>query len=231
MRAMPVASVATMNDIRRDASGGHILIGGTGRAGTTLLVQWFTALGFDTGFELEEALTRTDPISHGGLEHSLARTLEAGTRLPYVAKSPWFGRKLRDYLDRDELKVKAAIVPMRDLTEAAESRRRVSQAAAEAGLDAGRHPGGLLGAKDPTLDARKQERQLARLFFDLVSALVAHDVPIYFLRFPDFARGRQDLYEALRPLLEAHGVTAGEAGDALRTVVRPDLIHEFPAGS
>jgi hypothetical protein len=30
----------------------HILISGTGRAGTTFLVQLFTALGFDTGFDL-----------------------------------------------------------------------------------------------------------------------------------------------------------------------------------
>ncbi len=219
------------NDDRTDASGGHILIGGTGRAGTTLLVQWFTALGFDTGYDLDQAMSSTDPISHGGLEHSLARTLEAGARLPYVAKSPWFGRKLRGYLDRDELRVKAAIVPMRDLEEAAESRRRVSSAAAEAGLDPERHPGGMVGASRPGSGGGKQERQLARLFYDLVAALVAHDVPIYFLRFPDFARGRQDLFAALEPLLTSHGVTAEEARAALGRVVRPELIHEFPAGS
>jgi hypothetical protein len=190
-------------------------------------VQWFTALGFDTGYDLDQAIQATDPISHGGLEHSFARTLEAGARLPYVAKSPWFGRKLRDYLDRDELRVKAAIIPMRDLQDAAESRRRVSQEAAVAGLDPGRHPGGVVGSSAGETTTGKQERQLARMFFDLVSALVAHDVPIYFLRFPDFARGDQDLYSALRPLLEAHGVTSEEAATALRQVVRPELIHRF----
>ena len=217
-----------MDQDRRDASDGHILIGGTGRAGTTLLVQWFTALGFDTGFDLEQALTSPDPISHGGLEHSLARTIAAGTPLPYVAKSPWFGRKLRDYLDRDELRVKAAIVPMRDLHRAAESRRQVTRRAAEAGIASERHPGGVVGASKGG-QAAKQEPQLARLFFDLVSALVDHDVPIYFLRFPDFARGRQDLYQALQPLLDAHGVTPVESRTALLQVVRPELIHEFPA--
>lgn len=49
----------------------HILIGGTGRAGTTLLVQYFTALGFDTGFTLDQAMQRVDSISRAGLEHSL----------------------------------------------------------------------------------------------------------------------------------------------------------------
>lgn len=217
-----------MNEIRRDATDGHILIGGTGRAGTTLLVQWFTALGFDTGFDLDDALARTDPISRGGLEHSLGRTLEAGVAMPYVAKSPWFGAQVGDYLENGTLRVKAAIIPIRDLHEAAESRREVSRRAAEAGHDPKKHPGGILGGAGSPQAAAKQEQKLARRFFDLVAVLVRHDVPIHFLRFPDFARGEQDLYQALRPLMDAHGVTAEESQAALRQVLRPDLIHEFP---
>jgi hypothetical protein len=49
---------------------GRILISGTGRSGTTLLVQYFTALGFDTGFTLEQALSRVDP-SRGGARDPL----------------------------------------------------------------------------------------------------------------------------------------------------------------
>lgn len=48
---------------RRSTDDGHILIGGTGRAGTTLLVRWFTALGFDTGFTPEEVAGRRSAIS------------------------------------------------------------------------------------------------------------------------------------------------------------------------
>jgi hypothetical protein len=215
-------------DDRTSSAAGHILVGGTGRAGTTLLVQWFTAMGFDTGFSLEEALSRTDPISHGGLEHSLGRTLGAGKPLPYVAKSPWFGKKLGDYLDAGDLRVKAAIVPIRDLHDAAESRRQVSERASEAGADPLKHPGGILGAgRAGRSAARKQEQQLARRFYELIATLVAHDVPTYFLRFPEFARGRQDLYDALGPLLAAHGVTRDEAATALGRVLRPELIHDF----
>jgi hypothetical protein len=219
-----------MNENRRDASGGHILIGGTGRAGTTLLVQWFTALGFDTGFDLEDALTRTDPISQGGLEHSLGRTLAADVPMPYVAKSPWFGEQVGDYLADGTLRVKAAIIPIRDLHDAAESRRDVSRRAAEAGHDPAKHPGGILGGGGSPQAARKQEQKLARRFFDLVAVLVRYDVPIHFLRFPDFARGRQDVFQALRPLMDAHGVTRQESDAALRQVLRPELIHDFPAG-
>lgn len=213
---------------RQSAADGHILIGGTGRAGTTLLVQWFTVLGFDTGFTLEEALTRTDPISNAGLEHSLSRTLEVGAPLPYVAKSPWFGAKLGGYLDSGQLRVRAAIVPLRSLADAAESRRQVSLRAEEAGGDPGKHPGGILGAgRDGGRTARKQEQQLARRFYALIHTLVSHEVPVYFLRFPEFARGQQDLDGALEPLLRGHGVGREEARQALARVVRPELIHDF----
>ena len=211
---------------------GHILIGGTGRAGTTLLVQWFTAMGFDTGFTLEEAQGGGDPISHGGLEHALSRTLAAGEPLPHVAKSPWFGPKLAAYVARGELRVEAAIVPLRDLYAAAESRRQVSTRAEEAGLDPHKHPGGILGAGRIGDEARKkQERQLARRFYELVHTLVALDVPIFFLRFPEFARGEQDLYAALEPLLVRHGVREDLARAALARVVRPELIHDFGGGT
>jgi hypothetical protein len=205
-------------------AGSHILIGGTGRAGTTLLVQWFTVMRFDTGFTVEEALARVDPISNAGLEHSLGRTLEVGERLPHVAKSPWFGPKLGDYIRSGDLRVEAAILPMRDLAEAAESRRQVSRRAAAAGHDPAKHPGGILGGARPGA-GQKQERQLARRFYELVHTLVTHDVPTYFLRFPEFARGQQDPSLALAPLLQAHGVGREEAREAFARVVRPDLIH------
>jgi hypothetical protein len=207
---------------------GHILIGGTGRAGTTLLVQWFTAMGFDTGFSLEEAQGGGDPISHGGLEHALSRTLAVGKPLPHVAKSPWFGPQLAEYVRDGRLPVEAAIVPLRDLHDAAESRRQVSTRAEEAGLDPLKHPGGILGAGRIGKEARKkQERQLARRFYELVHTLVALEVPIHFLRFPEFARGDQDLYAALEPLLTRHGVGEEDARAALARVVRPELIHDF----
>jgi hypothetical protein len=218
---------------RTSAEEGHILIGGTGRTGTTLLVQWFTALGFDTGFDLESARKQTDPISGGGLEHSLGRTLKAGLPMPYVAKSPWFGANLDEYLASGQLRARAAVIPIRQLGAAAESRRQVSDRAEQAGLDPAKHPGGILGAGQAgvVVAKGKQEQRLARTFFDLVYTLVAHDVPIYFLRFPDFALGRQDLYTALRPLLEPHGVTHDESNQALLMVVRPDLIHNYETTS
>ena len=66
----------------------HIIIAGTGRAGTTFLVQLFTELGLDTGFSKEDFLTKIDPISHGGLERSLDDANYE--KLPRVIKSPFY---------------------------------------------------------------------------------------------------------------------------------------------
>lgn len=210
-----------MTHDRRSTDEGHILIGGTGRAGTTLLVRWFTELGFDTGFTAEDVAARVDPISHGGLEHSLGRTLARGQRLPYVAKSPFFGQHLRGYLELGELKVKCFILPMRDLVEAAESRRNVSRRAGLAGKDPAKHPGGVV----MTHQKRGQEQKLAIHFYRLLHTLVDHDVPVRFLRFPDFAVGRQSLFDALAPLLLEHGVTRAQSDAALAAVVDPALLR------
>lgn len=214
-----------MGASRQSADNGHILIGGTGRAGTTLLVQYFTALGFDTGFTLEQATTRVDPISRGGLEHSLGRTLGRGEPLPYVAKSPWFAKSLGDHLASGELKVRCCIVPMRSLFGAAESRRSVSERAGLAGRDPDKHPGGMIRAKRGP--HKGQEEKLAVQFYKLLHTLVEHEVPTYFLSFPDFATGKQSLHAALGPLLREHDVTEGESERALRAVVDTDLINAF----
>jgi hypothetical protein len=50
---------------------GRIIIAGTGRAGTTFLVQMLTALGFGTGFARDQSFQEVDEISHSGLEKAL----------------------------------------------------------------------------------------------------------------------------------------------------------------
>ncbi len=208
---------------RRSSEGGHILIGGTGRAGTTLLVQYFTVLGFDTGFTETDARTRVNPVSHAGLEHSLKRTLAKGKSLPYVAKSPYFGANLAQYLEDGQLQIRGFIVPMRDLRQAAESRRRVTRLAEEAGNE-GLFPGGVMNVK---ANPAGQQRKLAIAFHALIRTLVAYNVPIHFLSFPEFATRKDVLFKQLAPLLAEHGVTIEESRAALASVVKPDVIHDL----
>ncbi|WP_460811641.1 hypothetical protein [Nocardioides salsibiostraticola] len=203
---------------------GNILIAGTGRAGTTLLVQYFTALGFETGYSFDEAMSKVDRISKSGLEHSLGRTVDQGKALPYVAKSPWIGPRMGELIGEGSLRVQACIVPMRDLADAAESRRRVSRLAEESGADPTSHPGGVIHGK--SRPNRSQEQKLALRFHQLMTSLARFQIPTYLLSFPHFATGEQSLFDGLRPLLEAHGVNAQESEDALARAANVELIHQ-----
>lgn len=207
---------------RRGPAGehGHILIAGVGRAGTTLLVQWFTALGFDTGWSLEEALAGVDAISGSGLERSLGRG-----NLAYVSKSPWYSENLGRALDADKLSVQAVGLPIRELYGAAESRRSVSRRALEAGLDPDKHPGGVSfrAKRNPA----RQEQRLGVTLYTLVHALAVHGVPTYLLPFPEFTADPAVLYARLEPLLATHGVTRAESDAALARVLDPSKIHNF----
>jgi hypothetical protein len=210
-----------MPHLDRRSTDGHILIGGPGRAGTTVLVQYFTVLGFDTGYGVDEAMTQVDPISRGGLERSLKRG-----DLTYVSKSPWYANHLGEWIERGELTVRWMIVPVRELFAAAESRREASRRAEEAGLDPEAQPGGLsFGAKR---NPRQQEQRLGVQMYKLVHTLAQHGVPTLLLPFPEFARSHDVLLHRLGPLLEAHGVTPEESLAAYERVVDPQHIREYP---
>ena len=199
-----------------EPSQGHIIIAGTGRAGTTLLVQLFTALGFDTGYDLDTALNEIDPISSAGLEHcghDLSR--------PYVMKSPHFASTLEVLLGRGGLRVSAAILPMRSLSSAAESRRRVHREAERRGLDPVKQPGGLWDTTRPA----EQEDVLARNFYRTLYPLVRYQIATYCLEFPRFATDASYLFEILQPLWNSHGVSKVELRQALAAVVRLERIR------
>jgi hypothetical protein len=199
-------------------SGSHLIISGTGRAGTTFLVQYFTALGFDTGFSLEQALSEPDILSNAGLEPDLS-----SERLPHVIKSPWFADKLGELLGAGRLSVEGAIIPVRDLFSAAESRRRVYREAKALGVDPLAHPGTIWKTTNP----EDQEVFLAMQFYKLIEPLVAHNIPIYFLHFPDFAKNHTSLYRRLEIILRREGINQETSEAAFKRVVNISLIHNF----
>lgn len=157
----------------------HLVIAGTGRAGTTHLVQWLAARGLDCGTGV------IDPISGGGLEHRLT-----GTDLPYVVKDPW----LFTYLDDiDPSIIDVLVVPVRDLHDAAASRVRIELAHLDQTHPGwrsniwGSTPGGMIHR----LHVEAQAPILAAGFHQLVQWAVAHDVRLVLL---DFGRIADDTY-------------------------------------
>ncbi len=100
----------------------HVIITGTGRSGTTFLIELFTHLGLETGFSAEDIEFESKKFkkSRAGLEHDI-RHIDC----PYIVKHPKFCHYAEEVLCRDDIIIEHVFIPIRDLYSAAESRRYV----------------------------------------------------------------------------------------------------------
>lgn len=197
----------------------HIVITGTGRAGTTVLVQCFTALGMDTGFTADDA-EKLDPVARAGLELKLKTHPEHE-----VIKAPAQADRIAAFLAHETIDVEAAVIPVRDLFSAAESRRHVYRTAKALNRNPLRQPGGLWKTKNPA----EQEEKLALQFYGCLQPFVAKGIPVHLLDFPRFTLDAAYLHHALRPVFARRGISEDDVAAALRDVVKPDLINDFQA--
>lgn len=183
----------------------HLLIAGTGRAGTSFLVRYLDALGLETHFSShDEAFWCED--SNAGAE-DIPLSIVSGA-LPYVIKSPWSSEFIDQLLTDDAIKLDAVIVPIRELADAAssrlitESRFMLEAAPWTAKLDQpygtwGHMPGGVVFSLHP-LD---QERILAHGFHKLIHRLVRADIPLILIEFPRHVQDAEYLHAKLAPIL------------------------------
>ena len=98
----------------------HAIISGTGRAGTSFLVDFLRSVGVPTAGIAEEPEHR---IARAGLERNLLSAEDS-----YLVKDPWLHEYI-DQVDLEIIEIEALIIPMRDLSEAASSRTRIERAA------------------------------------------------------------------------------------------------------
>ena len=211
VNAGPPAAGAPSQDYARGPGGGsdaavkhHLLIGGTGRAGTSFLVRYLDQCGMHTMLQLK-GLSSWNDDANAGLENFP----ESDAELPYVIKSAWFNEAVSGFFKDPARKLDAVVVPMRDLVEAASSRIINDQVARIRDSTApdecttwerwGTTPGGVVYSLNP-LD---QARILSLSFHAAIHELVRHDVPLYFLDFPRFIEDADYLYDKLKPLLPA----------------------------
>lgn len=205
----------------------HLLISGTGRAGTSFLVRYLTALGLDTHLARRGAAAGWSEDAHAGLED-----LPSGAdpnSLPYVIKSPWLAFHPESL--GPDVTLDAIIVPVRGLAEAAASRvlneRRAMlkaqpwmQAQGQA-WDVWAHvPGGVVYS----LDATDQARLLAVAFHTIVHHALSHDIPLVLLEFPRLAQDGDYLFARLAPVL-GRGVTRDRAIEAHRRLADPAKLR------
>jgi hypothetical protein len=209
-------------DARSESSpkkGHHVIISGTGRAGTTFLVQLLTELGLDTGFSDPYERFRED--RNAGMEWNRQNIASA----PYIVKSPALCEELGQLLKEEkDFVIDHAIIPIRDLYSAAESRRIVARKGVSHFLMS--RP--FLGIKKMGIRRPKeQESVLAQYFYQLVYTIAEHNIPITFLYFPRFAKDPEYLFEKIHFLLK--NVPYEKFVQAFQKISRPDLIHNFAA--
>ncbi len=185
-----------------------ILIAGTGRAGTTLLVQVMTDLGFDTGFKPG---IQANPASRAGLEKNVLTP-----NAPRVVKSPRLSVELGPLLAAGLVEVEHVIIPVRNLDIAAAS--RVRAAGYGKSLNA---PGGMLwGSKR----ASHQRGAVGEVLAQLMVTVAQYDVPHTLLYFPRFASDPQYTFSKLAVLDPR--LTLQDYERVLHERYRPDYVHE-----
>lgn len=207
----------------------HLLITGTGRAGTSFLVRYLDALGFETHFSRFGEHATWDEAANAGAENLPLSVLD--DQLPYIVKSPWAGEFIDQMLADPGVALDAVVIPMRDLDDAAASRAIVELRDIVEHNDfmtkldhpwahRGPTPGGIVYSLHP-LD---QARILALGFHHLVERLTAADVPIVFLNFPRLALDADYLHAKLAPVLPKP-ITAEAARAAHANLADPSKIR------
>jgi len=188
-----------------------IVITGTGRAGTTLLVQVLDALGLDTGLA-EGKLSPYGPSVRAGLESRVD-----DPDAPTVVKDMTLGFRIREVLEAGDIRVQHVIIPDRALDVAAASRIRA------AGY--GRLPF-RRGALTGTMRATEQKQILVRMRAEIITVLEDLGIPYTVLEFPRFASDAAYTHASLAPILGE--ATLADVQAALQRCVRPEMIHETP---
>lgn len=212
-KMLPRPAADALRHALRPGSRHHCIISGTGRAGTSFLIQLLTRLGADTGFTPDNL-----PL------HSTARAgLELDIRqddAPYVVKTPWLCDYIEEVLDSGDIVIDRAIIPMRSIDAAAQSRIRVERLST-GDYAPGERPGGLWG----TGREAEQERILLQKFYALLWPLVREGVPITFLAYPRLVLDPAYLHERLNFLFPR--TSPADFQEAWRETVRPEWVHRF----
>ena len=195
----------------------HVVITGTGRAGTSFLVQLLTHLGLETGFKIHDLKNGLDSTSKAGLEHDVR---EIGA--PYIVKSPHFCNYAEEVLSSNEIILDHIFVPYRDIKKAALSRIRVvkeNEYDQSRGLD--QIPGGLWDTTDPNAQEAVLYGKLNRL---LIAVANTH-VRMTLLGFPKLAEDPVYCYRKLYPIIPT--IELGDFRKKFAQVTQPEWIHSF----
>lgn len=196
-----------------------VIICGTGRAGTTLLMRIFTVAGLDTGYSKQDISNVEKNIGKAGLER--VPNKNNFKNLPKIIKSPIIVNKLPSILSKGWFPIELAIIPVRRLEDAAQSRINVHNRAMSSGINPKRAPGGLW----KTNQAENQHWVLSEQLYRTIQPLVEFDIPIILVSFPRFANDYDYFDKKISlPLSERIGWCRETINQAYLSECKTDLI-------
>lgn len=170
-----------------------VVIGGTGRAGTTFLMKVLTYLGLNTGFSVEEFDGHIDPKTLGGLE-------VVGTqreRDAYFIKSPNYSFQIPRLAN--QYKIDYAIICIRDLHDAAMSR-----------VNNGLKNGGLWMASD----FESQKNHNLKAVYQFIYDCSVYCIPVKIINFQSLILGKDC---AVHTIMQITGLSKK---DVIQTIKR-----------
>jgi len=174
-----------------------ILITGTGRCGTTFLVALFTLLGMETGFTRETLKENIHDKTKGGLEEQPGKYK--------IAKNPAFIFVIEQYIIQAGQVPKLVIIPVRNFTEATESRYKNTE---EQGLLNDPIPEGLSESKGAggLWHADTKEEQITfynKCMAEYIQLMTLYDIPTKFIDFYRMTTNSRYLFESLQDVIES----------------------------
>lgn len=190
------------------------LVTGTGRAGTTFLMNLFTTLGLPTGFSATEVAKAELTSSHAGLEHAQP------ARGRDIVKAPEAMTHLDHYVNyhknhpHEHAYFRWFVVPMRDPHEVAESRSKAPQ----------KRGGYWAGAHNMTQMLEKNNAMLAHMFYYLSN----EDQEVITLAFPRDVFDSEYMYRRLKPIMDHYGIGNDTFINAHANVANPNYVSEQP---
>lgn len=176
---------------------GKVLITGTGRSGTTFLIQLLTFLDLDTGYHRETYSKHVFGISGSGMERPISAPHK-------FLKSPFYietlGQDMKDFL-RMNTSIQAVIMPIRDYTESAVSRFRLGNGG----------KGGLWKASD----VPSQENMYYKIMAEYLLSMVVYDINTIFIDYNRMVSDPVYLYTKVRQVLP-HNISVEKFTDAFQ---------------
>jgi hypothetical protein len=192
----------------------HVLITGTGRAGTTFLVHLLTKVGIHTGFDPDNIESFIDEKSFGGLEVGI-RNRDA----PYVIKSPELSLELDEILQDEEITIDAVIVPFRPIKQVVASRLEVQSKSGD--FFPNSVPGGITTGGGGTDQEHEMYLRIEQMLFSLSQT----HIPVIFLAFPLLMHDKEYLHRKLVSVFPS--IQYEIFSEAFDSIYVPERVHEF----